>query len=95
MNKIAQYENNMIYIIKKQEDFCQNKVNSSLVSSCTYKLQDLKVVQTPTQSEKVLDCYGKGKNPRNGIKPRHRSGGYLLVYCMELRRKPMEKEAVY
>ena len=42
MNKIAQYENNMIYIIKKQEDFCQNKVNSSLVSSCTYKTSGFK-----------------------------------------------------
>ena len=42
MDKIAQYENNMIYIIKKQEGFFQNKVNSSLVSSCTYKLQGFK-----------------------------------------------------
>ena len=42
MDKIAQYENNMIYIVKKQEGFFQNKVNSRLVSSCTYKLQEFK-----------------------------------------------------
>ena len=40
MVKIAQYENSMIYIIKKQEGFFQNKVNSSLVSSCNFKLQE-------------------------------------------------------
>ena len=53
MDKIAQYENNMIYLIKKQEVFFQNKVNSTLVSSCTFKLQELSCLNTYTVRESL------------------------------------------
>ena len=86
MDKIAQYENNMIYIIKKQEGFFKTRSTPASFPPVPINFRNLKVVQTPTQSEKVLYCYEKGKivSPRKGIKPRHRSAGCLLVYCMEL-----------
>ena len=87
MDKIAQYENNMIYIIKNQEGFFQNKVN----------FRNLKVVQTPTQSEKVLYCYEKGKNRKSSKWHQTKAPVSWMPFSLlhGAMKKPMEKEAVY
>ena len=63
MVKIAQYENNMIYIIKKQEGFFKTRSTPASFPPVTLNFRNFKIVQTTTQSEKVLDWYGKGKIP--------------------------------
>ena len=54
MNKIAQYENNMIYIIKKQEGFFKTRSTPASSPPVPINFRNLKVVQTPTQSEICL-----------------------------------------
>ena len=97
MDKIAQYENNMIYIIKKQEGFFKTRSTPASFPPVLINFRNLKVVQTPTQSEKVLYCYEKGKNRKSSKWHQTKAPVSWIPFSLlhGAMKKPMEKEAVY
>ena len=93
MNKIAQYENNMIYIVKKQEGFFKTRSNPASFPPVPLNLRNLKVVQTHTQSEKVLDCYEKGKHRKSPKWHQTKAPVRWIPFSLlhGAKKKPMEK----